>query len=198
MPRKILIVEDEPAIAQDIAFNLEDNGFIVSAVVHSSEKALDYLFKNEVDLILLDINIKGTKNGIEVARIINEKYVLPFIFLTSFSDEDTISEAAKTIPYGYLTKPFKNSDLKPAIITALTRFESEKNKIPALEQLNKSASSPLTKTEYNIIRHIFEGKTNQQIAEANFISVNTVKSHLNSIFLKLNIHSKTQLMSLFR
>lgn len=198
--KKILIVEDEPAIAQDIAFNLEDNGFSVCAVLHSSEKALDFLHNHKVDLVLLDIHIKGTKNGIEIASIINEKYKLPFIFLTSFADEDTVREAALTYPYGYLTKPFKNNDLKPAIITALTRFENEKkeNKIPTHEQLNKVASSPLSKTEYLIVQHIFSGKTNQQIADANFISVNTVKTHVNNIFIKLNVHSKTQLISVLR
>ena len=192
-------MEDEPAIAQDIAFNLEDNGYDVCGIVHSSEKALDFLYANQVDLILLDIQIKGSKNGIEVAKIIADKYKKPFIFLTSFSDPDTVREATSTLPYGYLTKPFKNSDLNPAILTAFSRYEWEtENKIPSLEELNKLVLSPISKTEYQIILHICSGKTNQQIADANFTSVNTVKTHINNIFLKCNVHSKTQLMSFLR
>ncbi|MBK7222322.1 MAG: response regulator [Saprospiraceae bacterium] len=85
MPKNILIVEDEPAIAQDIAFNLEDNGFAIAGIAHNSERALDLLYTKQVDLAILDINIAGTKTGIGLAKIINDKYKIPFIFLTSFS-----------------------------------------------------------------------------------------------------------------
>lgn len=199
MNKKILIVEDEPAIAQDIAFNLEDNGFQIGNICHTSEKTLEYLFSNAVDLVLLDIHIKGSKNGIEVAKIINEKYHLPFIYLTSFSDTETVQQAAETFPYGYLVKPFKESDIVPAIITALAKFESTKPRsLPSIDDLNNIAVSPISKTEFLIVKNIFEGMTNQQIADSNFISINTVKTHINNIFIKLNVHSKIQLMSILR
>ena len=199
MNKRILIVEDEPAIAQDIAYNLEDRGFIIAGIAYTSEKALEYLFNSTISLVLLYINIKGTKNGIELAKIINEKYDLPFIYLTSFTDAETVIEAASTLPYGYLVKPFKDSDLSPAIITALAKFESNKsNDIPSIDDLNKLSSSPITRTEYAIIKNIFEGMTNQQIADINYVSINTVKTHINNIFIKLNVHSKIQLMSLLK
>ncbi|MBK8851969.1 MAG: response regulator transcription factor [Saprospiraceae bacterium] len=195
MPKNILIVEDEPAIAQDIAFNLEDNGFAIAGIAHNSERALDLLYTKQVDLAILDINIAGTKTGIGLAKIINDKYKIPFIYLTSFSDPETVKEAVDTLPHGYLVKPFKDSDLAPVIFIALAKHEIDNGRlIPSLEDYNRIAASAITKTEYQIILSVFKGMTNQQIADNNFVSINTVKTHLNNIFTKLGIHNKIQLL----
>lgn len=199
MKERILIVEDDATIAQDIAFNLEDNGFVIADIVYNSEKALDALRRLSIDLVLLDIHIKGSRNGIEVAKIINEKYKLPFVYLTSYSDPDTVREAVSTYPYGYLVKPFKENDLAPALITALAKHKAHHSpSYPTMEEINKMAITPFTKTEFTVFKNIMDGMTNQQIAEINFVSINTVKTHINNIFIKLGVHSKLQLINLMK
>ena len=72
---KVLIVEDEPTIAQEIAFNLEDHGYDVIGIANSAEKALNYIETEMPDVAMLDISINGMKNGIELAEIIRERSV---------------------------------------------------------------------------------------------------------------------------
>jgi len=132
---KVLIVEDEPTIAQEIAFNLEDHGYDVIGIANSAEKALSYIETEMPDVAMLDISINGMKNGIELAEIIRERYTFPFVFLTSFADSDTISKAAHTRPEGYLVKPFKDADLAPAIALALVKGQQrDTSKLPKLRR----------------------------------------------------------------
>lgn len=199
MKKRILIVEDDAAIAQDIAFNLEDKGFVIADIVYTSDKALEALYRLTIDLVVLDIHIKGSKNGIEVARIINEWYRIPFVYLTSYSDPETVLAASLTYPYGYLVKPFKENDLAPAIVTALAKHNVDRGTgYPSIETLNNLATVAFTKTEYTILKNIIDGQTNQQIAEANFVSINTVKTHINNIFNKMGVHSKIQLINIVK
>lgn len=199
MNKRILIVEDDPTIAQDIAFNLEDNGFIIADIVYTSDKAIDALCRLNIDLVLLDIHIKGSNNGIEIAKIINDKYRIPFVYLTSYSDPETVKEASLTYPYGYLVKPFKETDLAPALITALVKYSVDGGMgYPSIDTLNRIATTPFTKTEYSILKNIIDGLTNQQIAEYNFVSINTVKSHISNIYIKMGVHSKIQLINVVK
>lgn len=195
---KVLIVEDEPTIAKEIAFNLEDHGFEIAGIAHSSEKALTLLKNRDIDIAMLDIAIQGNHNGIELAKIINENYKIPFLYLTSFADSDTISEAAETQPEGYLVKPFKDSDLKPAIEVALAKHKSKRRRIPSLEQINYLALEKVTKSEYKVIEKIFEGKINTEIASELFISINTVKKHANNIYRKIGVDRKPKLIKFLR
>lgn len=194
----ILIVEDEVAIAKEIAFNLEDHGYNIAGIAHSSEKALILLKNRQVDLALLDISINGSRTGIELARIINTNYKIPFIYLTSFSDSDTISEAAETYPDGYIVKPFKDGDLQPAIEIALIKHKSKRHKIPTLDTINHLTFDKVTKSEYIVIKKIWEGKLNSEIASELFVSINTVKKHTNNIYRKLNVDRKPNLIKLLQ
>lgn len=199
MKARVLIVEDEPPIAQEIAFNLEDHGFEIVGIAHSSDKALDILYKDTPDIALLDISINGTRNGIELAAIINEKYKIPFVFLTSYADKDTIEQAAITFPEGYIVKPFKDNDLAPALEVALLKRKVKSiSGLPSQELINKKAPVDITKAEFKVIELIWDGKTNNEIAELLFISINTVKSHMNNIYSKLSIKNKPQLIKYLR
>ncbi len=109
---KILIVEDEPLIADDIAFILEDEGYIVVGKAIDTQEALDLLNTTKPDLILLDISLEGDdEDGIDLANTINEEFQIPFIFITSHSDKLTINRVKKTNPYGFILKPFKAADI---------------------------------------------------------------------------------------
>ncbi len=196
---RVLIVEDEPPIAQEIAFNLEDHGFEIAGIAMNAGKALDILYKQKVDIALLDISIMGSKNGIELGQIINEKYKIPFLYLTSFADPDTIDKAAGTYPEGYLVKPFKDDDLAPALKVALAKFERRKNMgLPTLEEINRKPDVQISPGEYRVIQLIWAGKKNEEIASDLYISVNTVKSHMSNIYQKLGVHSKPMLIKLLR
>lgn len=117
----ILIVEDEPLIADDIAMILEKSGFTISEMVDSSLDAIDHLAKNEVDLAMLDINIEGARDGIWLADQINKHFKLPFVFLTSYYDDKTLLRAHSTNPCGYIVKPFDEGDLIANVHLALLK-----------------------------------------------------------------------------
>ena len=195
----ILIVEDEPTIAQEIAYNLEDHGFEIAGIAHSSDQALDILYKKKPDIALLDITILGTRNGIELGAIINKTYKIPFLYLTSHADDDTIQKASETYPEGYIVKPFKDSDLAPAIKIALSKSKrNQRDGLPSLTHANKNLIKGISEAEYNVIELIWKGRSNGEIAADLFISINTVKSHLNKIYRKLDVNSKPLLINKLR
>ena len=121
--KNILIVEDELLIAEDIKTTVEELGYNVVAVAVRADKAIEILNTQKVDLILLDITIKGGINGIDLAEIVNQKFKIPFIYVTSHADSKTVTEAIKTAPQGYVVKPYSNSDFYTSIALA---FENEK------------------------------------------------------------------------
>lgn len=199
MSLRILIVEDEPIISDDIESTLLSNDYDVAGKAYSSTQALDMLLTRYPDLVLLDIAIKGDKDGINIATIIREKYHIPFIFLTSYSDKETLDRAKPTMPYGYIVKPFKDRDLLTAIEMGMYRFSSENNTVPIIkENIEQKNNVQLTKMEYSILILIWEGKSNKAISEALFISVNTVKTHVKNTFEKFGVRSRNELMALLR
>ncbi len=192
---KILIVEDDPTIAIDIRLNLEAGGYEIVGTIHTAEKALDLLACRSVDLILLDINLDGSMSGIELAKIIDERYRIPFIYLSSYSDEATLEKAAHTFPASYLVKPFKENDLVPAIKIALSNYRAQPNKrIPHIDLINKELLSKITIAEYKVLQSICQAKNNQEIADELFITKNTLKSHIKKMYSKLGIGSRSQLI----
>lgn len=102
----VLIVEDEPMVAEDIAEALNNIDFKVSAVVYTEKAALEELLQNTPDIAILDINLKNGKEGIQIAEEINRRYHIPFVYLTAYSDKQTLEMAQHTQPAGYLVKPF--------------------------------------------------------------------------------------------
>lgn len=123
---KILLVEDEFIIADNIRDKLEKLGYIVTAIVSSGIKALKEIETNRPDLILMDINIKGDIDGIETAEQIKKRSAIPVIFLTAYSDAEVIERAQLTEPYGYLLKPLKDRELAITIKMALYKHATDK------------------------------------------------------------------------
>jgi PAS domain S-box-containing protein len=119
MKAKVLIVEDDPMLALDLQHEVRGLGLDVVDLAESADEALISSEENRPDLILMDIHIEGVMDGIQAAHVLQTKYHVPVIFLTSACDEETMSRAAKVMPYGYLVKPFKRNDLKASIYTAL-------------------------------------------------------------------------------
>lgn len=195
--KKVLIVEDEGIIAIEIESTLELLGYQVVGKAMNGDKALDLFKTTQPDLVLLDINIKGTLNGIDLAKIIREKYDFPFVFLTSYSDLDTLKQVQKTIPYGYVVKPFTDKDLRSNIELAIYKFENEKKaSTPSLEEFNDKLKLAIRPREYDILLLMYESLTYKEIGERLFISVNTVKSYQKNLFQKLQVASRNEAVKL--
>ena len=116
---KILIVENERLIADDIKQQLEDLGYDVVGISGDGEDALKKAGESKPDLILMDIILTGDVDGIETAQQINELYSVPFIYLTAYYDDEILERASLTQPAGYITKPFSSVGLHAAIQMAL-------------------------------------------------------------------------------
>jgi CheY-like chemotaxis protein len=112
---KILIVEDEIMIAEDIALRLTDMGYQAAATFDNVDDAVTFLTQNAVDILLLDISLKGDKTGLDLAGIVNEQFHIPFIFLTSLANDQVVEQAKLVSPAAYLFKPFYDPQISRAI-----------------------------------------------------------------------------------
>jgi DNA-binding NarL/FixJ family response regulator len=198
---RILIVEDEPVIAENISMYLDNADFEVSGIAYDSAEANEQLQNNTPDAAILDVNLESEEDGIDIANRINQKYQIPFLFLTSYSDKDTLQRAKAVKPSGYIVKPFNEKTLLASLEIAISNHAAEKNHdLPKLnfEKLNRHLLSPLSDREFDLAQLIYDGITNTQIAEKLFISVNTVKTHLKNIYLKMDATSRVEVIKHLR
>ncbi len=119
---KVLIVEDNPITAADLKSALKKLDFEVTNTVSSYNDALISIAQNKPDITMMDIDLGKSRNGIELANEIKVRYNIPILYLTSFSDDDTMEKAFATDPVGYLVKPFKREELKTTIMLALYKI----------------------------------------------------------------------------
>lgn len=195
---KIIVVEDDVIIARLIEEHLLDGGYHVLGVEHSGDRALDLIHNQQPDLVLLDINIDGSKDGIEVGEEIKAKYDIPFIFLTALSDLGTLERAKKALPCGYLVKPYKASDLYSTIAIGMYNFASRSTPHAnlTLDRVNQVSVDNITEREFEVLLDITQGLTNAQISEKQHLSLSTVKWHLQNIYSKLGVKNRTSAVKL--
>ena len=122
---KIMLVEDEAITALDIQRLLEKIGYSVPVTISSGEESVNRVNSINPDLILMDIMLSDTMDGIEAAQKIRENVDIPIIYLTASTDPSTIQRAEKTKHYGYLMKPIDKNNLETTISTALQRHRLE-------------------------------------------------------------------------
>ena len=122
----LLIVEDEAIVAMDLREQLLGLGYKVCGIASNADKAIALARQHRPDLVLMDIVIKGDRDGIATAEVIGRSLHIPVVFLTAYSDASTVERAAKTAPYGYLTKPFQTKELRAAIEVALYKAAIER------------------------------------------------------------------------
>ncbi len=123
---RILIVEDERLVAEDLQLSLQDMGYIVTSVASSGEMAIKKAEETKPDLVLMDIVLKGKMDGIEAANQIRSRYDIPIVYITAYSDETTLERAKITEPYGYIVKPFKERNLQITIEISIYKHKMEK------------------------------------------------------------------------
>ena len=144
---KVLIVEDEAIVAADLANKLERLGYRVSGSVASGEDAIAIASEQRPDIVLMDIRLSGSLDGIETAERLRRVHPIPVIYVTAHSDPDTITKALGTDPFGFILKPFIDRELKTQIEIALYKHRSElalrengerlRQRQEELERLNK-------------------------------------------------------------
>lgn len=137
---KILIVEDEPFIAENLQEMLGIFGYENTEIANSANQAIKAIKASRPDLVLLDVKIKGDQDGIELGSIIKEQYKVPFVYITSYSDKETVSRAKQTQPLGFIVKPFTKDDVYAAIEVALFN----KNRLAAISGERLPENNPTT------------------------------------------------------
>lgn len=131
---RILIVEDEFTIALSIEQKLLELGYNVLGIASNYLEALQFLAEESINFCILDINLRDSKDGVELGKVIDKKYQIPFIFLTAYSDESVFSRAQEANPMGYIIKPFDDKTLDFNIRLAHQNFEKRQQQ----ELVNKA------------------------------------------------------------
>ena len=188
MKTKVLVVENEVIIADNLCDTLRTLGYDVLEPALSYEMAIESFKSEDIDIAILDIQLGGGKTGMDVARHVKELYDIPFIYLSSHSDTKTLEMAKSTMPYAYLVKPFSAPDVLTAIEIALNNY-SRYHETGAIQ--NNESIPDLTNMEKVIIRLVSENHSTKSIAEKLFISDSTVKNHRHNICVKLNLTAGT-------
>jgi PAS domain S-box-containing protein len=124
LPR-ILIVEDEQITAEDLRDILTEMGYFVIATVASGRAAISHAEKDQPDLALMDIRIKGEMDGTATAAILRQRFNIPVVYLTAHADRETLERAKVAAPLGYITKPFKLAELHASIEIALHKHKED-------------------------------------------------------------------------
>ena len=191
----IMIIEDEAIVAMDLEQRLKKMGYGVIGTHGSSDKAMNYLSIHTPDLILCDINIHGEQDGISIATYVRKEKRVPLIFVTALSDQVTLERAKKALPYGYIVKPYEDSDLVSAIEMAMYKHQVELDQLTIThEKLAPLLSDPLSKREFELLQDIIKGMSNTQICDSRYISINTTKYHVSNIFRKMDVKSRAELL----
>ncbi|MEG3938130.1 EAL domain-containing protein [Microcoleus sp. S36b_A3] len=123
--KKILIVEDESIIAEDISDSLISLGYRITDIAYSGEEAIQSATQSRPDLVLMDVNLQGEIDGITAAEVIRSRLAIPVIYLTAYADENTLRRVNSTKPFGYIVKPFEEKNLHTTIQIALHRHQHD-------------------------------------------------------------------------
>ncbi len=142
---RIMIVEDEWAIANDIQKCLKNLGYIVSSVTASGEKAIQVAEEEKPDLILMDIVLQGEMDGIEAARQIHTHLNIPIVYLTAYDSKGVLERAKITEPFGYIIKPFEERELFITIEMAFYKHKAE-------EKMKKLANTDILTQTFNRVK----------------------------------------------
>ncbi|WP_321778767.1 response regulator [Sulfurimonas sp.] len=121
----IIIVEDDEITALNLNLSLQKHGYDVIAVCDNAIDAKVKIEELEPDIVIIDISLDESNDGIELGDIVRREYHIPFIYLTSYSDDNIIAQAKLTEPYGYIVKPFDPSSLHATLQMAIFKYEVE-------------------------------------------------------------------------
>lgn len=131
---RIAVVDDELIVAKDLESTLRSFGYDVPGTAPTGPEAIALAGTLKPDLMLMDIRLRGELDGIEAARQIQQQHDVPIVYVTAFADEETLSRARETHPYGYLVKPVQDNALRSTVTTALSRHRAERQARTSLKR----------------------------------------------------------------
>ena len=173
--KNVVIIEDESIVAMEIAGFVKGLGYKVVATFSNAAACLALLKKEVVDLILMDVYIEGDMDGIACAAAIQSWQNIPIIYISAFSDDETLERAIKTKPSAYLVKPFNREELRVAMKIALSHVQEHQKRGDVIfdeefsfdtksdELLHNAQSVHLTKKELELLK-LFLGAKNSVLS----------------------------------
>lgn len=177
----ILIIDDEIILAKDLEQSLARNGYTNLRIAVSYDKALKMTKENPPSIILCDINLRSDKDGIDLMREINTDHHIPFVFITAYSDGETLNRAGELMPFAYITKPFTEKQLLSSVQMLIESYPQ---------------NDMITNRERIIIKHLASGKSSRAIAELLHVSFHTIETHRKNILKKFNCNNTGELLYL--
>ena len=197
----VLVVEDEALVAAMIREALSGSTYEVRSVAFTKNSAIKYLQDNHYDVALLDINLDGKFEGIDVGRHIRDHHKFPFLYLTAHADDQTLQNAKLTQPSGYIIKPFTERELLAGLEVSLYNHVQQTRAgfaMPDFDQLNAHLTEPLSRREIDVLQLLYQGKSNLDISETLHLSINTIKTHLGRLYSKFDVNSRTAVIASVR
>lgn len=198
---RVVIIEDDETIRTGYEYMLGNQpGLEVCGAYNSYEAAAESIFDIEPDIILLDVQLPG-KRGVDVIPAIKKKLpAVHVLILTVYESEEVIFAALKNGASGYLTKNISTNKIVEAIHEVVKGGGAMSSGIAKLvmQSFRINPDSPLSKRETEILAAIAEGKSRSKIASNLFIDLETVKTHIKNIYLKLDVNSKEEAIRVAR
>lgn len=192
-PYRILIADDEFIIAEDIKEKLNGFGYNVVDTVGTGREAISTSKRKTPDLVLMDINLQGRMDGIEAASEIWGRYDIPVVFLTSFSDVNTLQRAKMAEPFGYVVKPFHDSNLRSTIEIALHKSMQEESKSKSGTDA-QTTDQPALKSDKQIF--VRQNSVIQKILTKDICSIHALKDYMMIKTKKKNYYAHTTMKDL--
>ncbi|AFY99205.1 ATP-binding protein [Calothrix sp. PCC 6303] len=198
MKKRILIIEDERIIACDIKHYLENSGYCIPGISAYGEDAIEQAGILQPDLILMDIMLKGDMNGIEAAQEITNRYHIPIVYLTAFSDQKTLEKAKITQPFGYILKPFDERQLITTIEVALNLHQTEN--MMQKELVYEKEKNDIKSRFVSMVSHEFRNPLTTILASAELLKYhneNIEESKRNEYidYIQKSVQQMSQLLS---
>jgi len=166
---RILIVENEVPVAEEIKTRLKNSGYTIPAIASYKEEAIQQAAEISPDLVLMDIHLEHKMDGVEAARQIRARFDIPVVYLTAYSDDETLRRAKITEPFGYILKPFTERELFSTIEIALYKYKMEKKLRESearyredLEKQVEARTTELKQTNEQLQQEIVERKQAEQ------------------------------------
>jgi len=175
LPKNIMIVEDEAVIQRYLKDILVQYDVNVLGCFDNAVHMIEALKKTSCDMILMDINIKGTIDGIQLAREILQTYRLPIVFITAYNDDQTMEEVLELSPYGFVSKPFSSKDIQITLQIAYKQFLMHESRIS-----KKSLDDHIVITEY----YTFVLETSTLYYQNNAVKLNAQQNKFLEILVK--------------
>jgi DNA-binding NarL/FixJ family response regulator len=192
-PVKVIIIEDDETIRNGFSYLINESGqYKVVKAYSTVEQALGHLVSDNPEVILLDIELPGMKGLDAIPKIKNLVPSAHILMLTVYDNEENVFKALSRGAAGYLTKNDSTDKIIDAIREVMEGGAPMSMNIAkmVIRSFHRNQNSPLTKRETEILEEIANGKSRSKIAKQMFIDLETVKSHIKNIYLKLNVHSR--------